>query len=97
MKQLEKECRLSDKKLTAFWKGKCPDCEHSIEQYDFDEMYIEDGSYASRTRYKCDHCREIYEEYFTDEPGTDHYYVERSDDWEEEWIKLKEIVTDKTN
>lgn len=63
-----------------FWRGKCPECSHSIEQYDFDEMYVEDDSYASRTKHRCDHCGEIYEEFYSNEPGVDRYYIERGCD-----------------
>ena len=47
---------------------KCPDCEHTIEQYEHDEK-SDGGCHCDRSKYKCLNCGGIYEEYYSNERG----------------------------
>ena len=89
IENMNNEFRLSEKELELFWENKCPDCRHPIELYDFESYDLGRGEFTSISRFKCDHCRELYEQYRTNQHGEIPYFVDRIDGREHEWRKIE--------
>jgi len=75
MINLKNELRLRGKKIIAFLEGKCPDCEHPIEECGREENNDYYGIYCVWRKYRCLNCGVIYEEIVYRDEEEYNFYI----------------------